>query len=149
MDFVGVSLERFFQYANPGVEIGLAFHLPVYGGDESRELLSFLFFQVKLQRLKKGVIWILRHPCVAQLQSVVEIAVGPMLAHFRIGIVQGIMFGAHLIVKILIAGSFRAGGIRSPPVQFQYQRQLGQGVADFSLLPGVHGSMMQLLFFLT
>ena len=71
-----------------------------------------------------------------------------MLAHFRVGIVKGVVFRANLIVKSLIAGSLRTGRIGSPPVQFQYQCQLGQGVADFSLLPGVHGSMMQLLFFL-
>ena len=98
------------------VEIGLTLHLPVDGSDKSRELLPFLFLKVKLQGLEKCVIRILRHPGIAELQSAGEIAVGPKLAHFRIGIVKSIVFGANLVVKILIAGPLRTGRIGSPPV---------------------------------
>ena len=82
------------------------------------------------------------------MQGTIEIALGSVPAHFRVGIVERVMFGTNLIVEILVAGSFRTGGIGSLPVQFQHQGQLGEGIADFSLLPGIHGSIVQLPFFL-
>jgi hypothetical protein len=146
--FAGIKLQRLFEDGCPFVQVGLGFHAPVGFRDHARQLLALALLHVELQCLKQRVVRVFCQVLPAGGGSGFEVVFGKVAARFLVRILQRVVLGVYLIIKILICAAAAGIGFRQVPVHGDQHFQPAEGGGDFALFPGSHGSLVQTRFFL-